>query len=229
MKTHYLDELKLAELSFVDNPANPFAKVAIFKRADEAQPEITRKRLDRITALKNGLDLIRGDLEKLAPTPDRLTALKSSVEDLMKKAEQIVGKGDKPGHEFHGNQYTEGGGGGSEEGEKAARAVITRLDNPLSRKPAEWEEIKPISSQHLAQITPILGQIPHYKASDILDKYARRSDLGYRILNAPIRPSDTFKRTPKVTVFTMEHMGHKYLVNTEGANYPRYVGLLPQS
>ncbi|HZP69249.1 MAG TPA: hypothetical protein VFB29_04835 [Pseudolabrys sp.] len=32
---HLLDNLKITELSLVDNPANPFAKVSLFKRADD--------------------------------------------------------------------------------------------------------------------------------------------------------------------------------------------------
>jgi hypothetical protein len=56
----------------------------------------------------------------------------SHLLELIERAEALVAtldasfKGDLPGHEFHGNQWTEGGGGGGDSGSSVGRSRIDR-------------------------------------------------------------------------------------------------------
>jgi hypothetical protein len=81
-----LDNLKLMELSLVDNPANQHSKVTLYKRHDpedcsEDEKKLQRKQLDRVTALQERIDLLKKDVDELVK-PKRRRDLSARMDSL---------------------------------------------------------------------------------------------------------------------------------------------------
>lgn len=68
-------------------------------------------------------------------------------------------KGDVPGHEFHGNQYASGSGGGSTEGSKAGseqkKTAYTTIHSDKTRAKLEAAGIK---TSHIGKNRPLIDQ-----------------------------------------------------------------------
>lgn len=81
----------------------------------------------------------------------------------------------------------------------------------LTRKPNRWEEVREIEVYHLpADIQQMLKQLPNYDVDDLgIDNVL-----------------DEFFAPPDETVFILTRDFDTYLVNTEGADYCRYISKL---
>jgi len=137
--------------------------------------------------------------------------------------ENQITKGDIAGHEFHGNQYTGGLGGG--EHQETERLLNEAISNTLNSLPSS----KVVDDFWGEPIAPNSGHLKAYVAKNIAEKLGNKFDrgLGIRRMDEPIQNVYGIPTKPMAQCFTHDDLwsSGQYLdANNEQKEMWTYLG-----